>query len=58
MENNSELKLLINEIVEYLIEDEKRHFEEDEIPPTDHIYLKLLRLKELSNNCEYILRLN
>lgn len=48
MKRNSELTLLINEVIEYLFEDEKRHFEEDEIPATDHIYLKLLRLKELN----------
>ena len=48
MKRNSELTLLINEVIEYLFEDEKRHFEEDEIPSTDHIYLKLLRLKELN----------
>jgi hypothetical protein len=48
MEGKSELKLLINEVIEYLFEDEKRHFEEDDIPSNDHIYLKLLRLKELN----------
>lgn len=48
MENNSELKFLINEVIEYLFEDEKRHFEEDEFSSKNHIYLKLLRLKELN----------
>jgi hypothetical protein len=48
MENNIELKLLVDEVIKYLFEDEKRHFEEEEIPPSDHIYLKLLRLRELN----------
>jgi hypothetical protein len=48
VENNTELNLLINEVIEYLFEDEKRHFEEDETPSKTHIYLKLLRLKELN----------
>jgi len=30
MEINTELNLLINEVIEYLFEDKKRHFEEDE----------------------------
>lgn len=39
---------LINEVIEYLINDEKRHFEEYEKKPKEHIYLKLHRLKELN----------
>lgn len=47
MKNNTELKNLLNEVIDYLFEDEKRHFEEEENPSSDHIYLKLLRIKEL-----------
>ena len=39
---------LINEVIEYLFNDEKKHFEEYEEEPKNHIYLKLLRLKELN----------
>ena len=39
---------LIKEIIDYLYEDEKVHFEElDE--PKDHIFLKLKKLRELTN---------
>jgi hypothetical protein len=44
----AELKNLINDLVEYLYEDEERHFEEYDYKPTDHIFLKIKRLKELS----------
>lgn len=39
---------LINEIIDYLIKDEEKHFEEFEEEPKNHIYTKLLRLKELN----------
>lgn len=43
---NDEQVKLINEIIDYLYEDEKKHFEElDE--PKDHIYLKLEKLRIL-----------
>lgn len=40
---------LINDIVEYLMEDEKKHYEEFEKKPKNHIYHKLKRLKALNN---------
>jgi hypothetical protein len=48
----NEKEALINEVIEYLIHDEEKHYEvccsdEDE-KPTNHIYLKLVRLKELN----------
>ena len=36
---------LINELIKYLIIDEKKHYEELE-EPSEHIYLNLLELKE------------
>ncbi len=39
---------LINEIVEYLLNEEKRHFEEFDVEPKNHIYKKILRLKDLN----------
>ena len=38
---------LIKDVINYLIEEEKRHFEEFETKPEDHIYLKLKRLTNL-----------
>lgn len=38
---------LTQEIIDYLIDDERKHFEEFETPPDDHIYLKLEKLKKL-----------
>jgi hypothetical protein len=35
------------DIIDYLIEDEKKHFEEFDKAPKDHIYLKLKKLKDL-----------
>lgn len=46
---NDERDKLINEIIDYLIEDEKKHFEEFNTPNENHIYLKIKRLKELIN---------
>ena len=43
-----EKEKLIDEIVDYLYENEKRHFEEYEVKPIDHIFNKLIRLKELN----------
>jgi hypothetical protein len=43
---NDEMKRLIKDVIEYLYDDEKKHFEEyDE--PKDHIFSKLERLKTL-----------
>lgn len=58
MENNFELNLLLSEVIEYFFEDEKRHFEEEETPPSNHIYLKLLRLKELTGKAKFSINLN
>jgi hypothetical protein len=45
-ENFSSRKdLLINKVVQYLIEDEKKHYEESE-KPNNHIYLTLLELQK------------
>lgn len=41
--------ILINDVIEYLLEDEKKHFEEFDSPPENHIYLKLVKLKQLLN---------
>lgn len=41
---NSELELLINNVVEYLWHDEKKHYEEES--NENHIYNTLLQLKE------------
>ncbi len=38
---------LTKEIIEYLFDSEKKHFEEYEEKPINHIYNKLVRLKEL-----------
>ena len=46
---NDEKDKLINEIVDSLYEEEKRHFEEFDIMPENHVYLKIKRLKELIN---------
>jgi len=43
-----EKKQLINDIIDYLYDDEKKHFEESE-EPDDHIYLKIERLKNLND---------
>ncbi len=40
---------LIDDIIDYLIEDEKKHYEEFEKKPKNHIYHKLTRLKGLNN---------
>lgn len=41
--------VLINEIISYLYEDEKKHYEEFEDKPTDHIFLKLEELSKIIN---------
>ena len=46
--SNEKVKL-IKEIIDYLYEDEKKHFEEFDSHPDNHIYLKINRLKELIN---------
>jgi hypothetical protein len=43
---NDELKILIKNVIEYLFDDEKKHFEESD-NPENHIFLKLERLKSL-----------
>lgn len=42
-----ERNLLMKEVIDYLFEVEEKHFEESIIEPTDHIYLKLKRLRDL-----------
>lgn len=42
-----EINHLMQEIINYLIDDEKKHFEEFETTPDDHIYLKLKKLRKL-----------
>ncbi|WP_428027188.1 DpnD/PcfM family protein [Arcobacter sp.] len=42
---DSKKDFLINEVIEYLIKDEKKHFEEMN-EPNNHIYLKLLELQK------------
>ena len=45
---NDEKNKLICEVIAYLYEDEKKHFEELD-KPNNHIFLKLERLKSLTN---------
>lgn len=45
----NEKKKLIDEIIEYLYKDEKKHYEEFEKKPKNHIYRKLKKLKALNN---------
>lgn len=47
MNKEIEKSNLLNEVINYLINDEKRHYYESE-KPKDHIYLKLLKLKKLN----------
>jgi hypothetical protein len=42
---NSKKDLLINELIQYLIKDEKKHYLESE-KPSKHIYLTLLELED------------
>ena len=42
-----ERNILMKEVIDYLFEVEEKHYEEYMIEPTDHIYLKLKRLKDL-----------
>lgn len=44
----NEKKELINEVIDYLFKDEKKHYEESD-ETENHIYKKLLRLKELNS---------
>ena len=39
---------IVNDLIEYLFETEKKHFEEFITEPENHIFKKLLRLKELN----------
>jgi len=46
VENFSSKKdLLINKVIQYLIKDEKKHYEESE-KPNNHIYLTLMELQK------------
>lgn len=45
---NDEKNKLISKVIDYLYSDEKKHFEELD-KPEDHIFLKLKRLKEISD---------
>jgi hypothetical protein len=40
---------LIKGVIDYLYEDEKKRYEEFEVAPENHIYLKIKRLNELLN---------
>jgi len=42
---NSKKDFLINEVIEYLIKDEEKHYEELD-KPNEHIYLTLLELQK------------
>ncbi len=44
-----EAKILIAEILDFYLPDEKRHFEEEESRPDKHIYLTLLKLQDICN---------
>ena len=44
-----EAKILITEILDFYLPDEKRHFEEEESRPDKHIYLTLLKLQDICN---------
>lgn len=44
--NCNKLNILITNIIDYLFDDEKKHYEEDE-EPANHIYLKLIEAKKL-----------
>lgn len=44
---SNELISLVNDIVNYSIEEEKRHYEERMTKPKNHIYLKFKRLNKL-----------
>lgn len=44
-----ESKILIAEILDFYLPDEKRHFEEEESRPDKHIYLTLLKLQDICN---------
>jgi hypothetical protein len=51
IENAETIRMrLTDEVIDYLIDDERKHFEELGTEPQDHIYLKLLKLKTLNNN--------
>lgn len=43
---SSKKKFLINKVIQYLIKDERKHYEESE-KPNNHIYLTLLELQKL-----------
>jgi hypothetical protein len=53
IQNEAEINskdILIKEVISYLYEDEKKHYEEfDDEKPTDHIFLKLEKLSEIIN---------
>lgn len=48
-ERSSEKSALIQELIAYLISDEQKHYSAFDVPPQDHIYLKLVRLQALNS---------
>ena len=48
-QNKQLLVKLTNDVIEYLFDEEKKHYEEFDKKPKDHIYLKLLKLRKLNN---------
>lgn len=44
-----EAKILIAEILDFYLPDEKRHFVEEESRPDKHIYLTLVKLQDICN---------
>ena len=44
-----EAKIIIAEILDFYLPDEKRHFEEAESRPEKHIYLTLVKLQDICN---------
>lgn len=45
-----DLKSLLEVVIEYLFEDEKRNFEEEDELSENHIYLILVKIKKLLDN--------
>lgn len=44
-----EAKILIAEILDFYLPNEKRHFEEAESRPDKHIYMTLVKLQDICN---------
>jgi hypothetical protein len=47
--SNAKFNFLVNEVINYLFEEEKNHYGEFEKPPRNHIYLQLKKLKKLND---------